>query len=156
MPYCDVPPSNTHFEAIQKIGATGILRGAGIPYKWANQTWFYPDSTITTEEFLEGYKTYGQTDFKSKDGKLTIGQAVSILETGLKVNGVSKNKTPIKKDFSAAGLQDKWREWQLENFDQNRSITRMELAVLLDKMINPFMLKPINHQGYFTHEQLNN
>ena len=156
MPYCDVPPSNTHFEAIQKIGATGILRGAGIPYKWANQTWFYPDSTITTEEFLEGYKTYGQTDFKSKNGKLTIGQAVSILETGLKRNGVSKNKTPIKKDFSAAGLQDKWREWQLENFDQNRSITRMELAVLLDKMLNPFMLKPINHQGYFTHEQLNN
>jgi len=40
MPFIDVSPSDPHFEAIQKIGLSGILKGVGVPYLWANQTWF--------------------------------------------------------------------------------------------------------------------
>src|SRR5690606_32894661 len=41
MPFIDVPNTDPQFKILHKIGATGILKGVGIPYKWANQTWFY-------------------------------------------------------------------------------------------------------------------
>ncbi|MEL6593156.1 MAG: FAD-dependent oxidoreductase, partial [Bacteroidota bacterium] len=47
LPYIDVPPSDPDFESIQKVGLKGWLRGTGVPYKWANQTWFYPDSVLS-------------------------------------------------------------------------------------------------------------
>jgi hypothetical protein len=34
----DVPFNHPNFIAIQKVGATGILKGTSIPYKWVNQT----------------------------------------------------------------------------------------------------------------------
>ena len=58
MPYIDVPFNHPQFMAIQKIGATGILKGKGIPFKWANQTWFYPDSLMTVQELAAGLKPY--------------------------------------------------------------------------------------------------
>ncbi len=50
MPYYDVPPEHPHFEAIQRIGASGLLPGKGEPYLWANRTWFYPDSLVKKAE----------------------------------------------------------------------------------------------------------
>jgi hypothetical protein len=46
LPYLDVPPDHPHFARIQRVGATGVLKGRGIPHQWANQTWFYPDFPI--------------------------------------------------------------------------------------------------------------
>jgi len=46
MPFIDVKPEDQDFASIQRIGATGILEGVGISYKWANQTWFYPEREI--------------------------------------------------------------------------------------------------------------
>lgn len=58
MPYIDVPPTDLHFKIMHKIGATGVLKGTGIPYKWANQTWFYPEREISEYELLEGLRSY--------------------------------------------------------------------------------------------------
>ena len=58
MPYIDVPFNHKQFVAIQKIGATGIMKGKGTPFKWANQTWFYPDSFMTVKELAEGLQPY--------------------------------------------------------------------------------------------------
>lgn len=58
MPYFDVPPTHPHWEAIQRVGATGILKGVGQSVNWSNRTWFYPDSTISTSSFLEGLKDF--------------------------------------------------------------------------------------------------
>ena len=58
MPYIDVAPDHPHFAAIQRIGATGILRGVGVPYQWANQTWFYPDSIARTVDLLPGLRDF--------------------------------------------------------------------------------------------------
>ncbi|MEB2785436.1 FAD-dependent oxidoreductase [Algoriphagus persicinus] len=38
MPFLDMKPEDKLFQAMQKIGATGILKGEGVPYLWANQT----------------------------------------------------------------------------------------------------------------------
>lgn len=52
MPYIDCDPNHLAFEAVQKLGAMGILKGTGIPYKWANQTWIYPDSIIHNADIV--------------------------------------------------------------------------------------------------------
>lgn len=58
MPYIDVPPADPHFKILQKIGATGVVKGFGVPYKWANQTWFYPEREISEFELLVGLRSY--------------------------------------------------------------------------------------------------
>jgi hypothetical protein len=53
MPYVDVLPTDTvYWQAIQKAGATGILKGTGKSEGWANKTYFYPDSTIAHDNFI--------------------------------------------------------------------------------------------------------
>ncbi len=44
MPFTDVKPDDPHWEAIQKVGVTGILKGTGKAEGWANKMYFYPDS----------------------------------------------------------------------------------------------------------------
>lgn len=40
MPYRDLKPSDGNFGVIQRIGATGIVKGEGRNEGWSNQTWF--------------------------------------------------------------------------------------------------------------------
>lgn len=58
LPYLDVKPTDLDFEVIQKIGLTGILRGKGLSKGWSNETWFYPDSLLSTNEFIKGYNDF--------------------------------------------------------------------------------------------------
>ncbi len=51
LPYLDVTPDDAYFTALQKVGAAGLLKSTGVPYKWANQTYIYPDTAVTAEEF---------------------------------------------------------------------------------------------------------
>lgn len=43
MPYIDLKPEDKNFEAIQRIGATGLVHGVPRHIDWANQTWFAPE-----------------------------------------------------------------------------------------------------------------
>ncbi len=47
MPYIDVKVDTLAFQAIQRMGAPGILKGYGVPYKWANQAWFHPNRVVS-------------------------------------------------------------------------------------------------------------
>jgi hypothetical protein len=138
MPYIDVPPSHKYFTAIQKIGATGILKGTGIPYKWANQTWFYPDSTIIANEFYEGFDSYAnRPDKYSTDLEpLLLGNLIYKI-----LNFSSQN--------SLEKIKNNWKKLGLENYNLNRPIKRFEIAVLIDYYLKPFETKQINHQGVF-------
>ena len=40
MPYRDLCPGDDGFEAIQRIGASGIVHGKGLNSGWSNETWF--------------------------------------------------------------------------------------------------------------------
>ncbi len=66
MPFWDVKPDHPHFKAIQRVGATGILRGSGEAYLWANRTWFYPDSVANIAEIMPRLKAYGINDMPEK------------------------------------------------------------------------------------------
>lgn len=53
MPYMDVAVADPAFAAIQKIGATGVLKGLGKNEGWANKTYFQPDSLCVAKILLQ-------------------------------------------------------------------------------------------------------
>lgn len=149
MPYIDVLYNHPHFSSIQKIGATGILRGTGIPYKWANQTWFYPDSSVSVKALQKGLQDFGQ-QFSSGNVYVTISDAIKLIAdlSAAYSSHITSNKFPYA-DFNLLKqtIADHWSNWTLKNFKTARPITRVELAVLLDKTVAPFMLERPDNNG---------
>ncbi len=46
-------------------------------------------------------------------------------------------------------LAVQWKNWGFGEWRNDVPITRLQFAVLLDAMVNPFALLPVNHQGQF-------
>ncbi|MEZ5038355.1 MAG: FAD-dependent oxidoreductase [Saprospiraceae bacterium] len=137
MPFMDVLPADPAFKAIQRVGATGILKGQGIPYKWANQTWFYPDSTLSIAAFLQGLHSWkADIDLTlSKDQKhLTFGDFIAILSPIIE-RPTQELSTAIEQSFAPNTIK----------LDQ--PISKRQLAILLDKYLAPFHQKAINWNG---------
>ena len=130
MPYLDLPKDHKHFKAIQRIGATGILRGEGRNVGWANQTWFRTDDLLLGEElFVE--------DFYRGNLGLTDGPVkVASFLHALRRIGVD-----IPSDAAAW-----WDQHGLDNYYPRRSITRLEAAVLIDALFHPFSF-PVDYTG---------
>ena len=145
MPYIDVTPEHPHFEAVQKIGATGILKGVGIPYKWANQTWFYPDSLVKASELRSGLIEFKPVEYDLAGEHVSIQTAI-VLTYRLSQYGGAKGKKRLQKLVIE---RKDWEKWGLKNFDLSRFITRLELAVLFTNTIDPFSMQTINHKGYY-------
>ncbi|MBC7688696.1 MAG: FAD-dependent oxidoreductase, partial [Aquabacterium sp.] len=149
MSYVDVTPASVHFQSIQRLGATGILKGKPEPYKWENRTWFYPDSFVNTQLFIADFKPFAHLEICCNE-QLTIENASQVLMVaGKKIN--PKNRLFNFEDGNKLNEQLKinWAKWGLQNFDTNRKITRAELAVLLDKTIDPFQWMQVTHSGKF-------
>ena len=160
MPYFDVPLSHPHFEAVQKIGATGILKGQGVPTGWANRTYFHPDSLVKRTELAKDMAPY----FLIQDNhqqKVTLSAAIDIImqmaKQALLLNHQKNNQKvqlnpnhswnySDKKSFTLQ-IQTAWSKWKLGYFDEQMPLTRLEFAVLLNATIDPFNLKQVNHQG---------
>ncbi|NBA74744.1 FAD-dependent oxidoreductase [Emticicia sp. ODNR4P] len=132
MPYIDVSPEHPYFRAIQKIGATGILKGEGKNNKWSNETWFYPDSTVLLKDFLEGLKSYYP--------KLKLP---TFTESELSYPLSYPQLTSIFIHISPK---------HQVNLPPIGTIQRGELAYLVDKVLNPFYQK-IDHQGFLAQEK---
>ena len=136
MPYLDVKPDHPNFEAIQRIGATGILKGEGKNYKWSNQTWFYPDSVMTNGAVIASLKTFFpnlnmQANEQVLEEKLVADDAFEILT---KIQ-------PLPADY----LQHLLKDYP----NRNEPITRAKLADLIDKIIDPFHRKEVDFKGNF-------
>ena len=149
MPYNDVTATSTYFQSVQRMGATGILRGKPEPYKWENRTWFYPDSFVNTQTFIADFEPFAKLTICCNE-LLTIHDAILVLMVaGKKFNPKNSFLDFEDGDKLKEQISTKWAEWGLKNFDTNRNITRAELAVLLDKTINPFQLMQVSHSGEF-------
>lgn len=122
MPYLDVQTSDSYFKAIQKIGATGILKGTGNPYKWANQTWFYPNHTISEYEMVKGFKTYYSSlaNYQGSGADLTITEFIKMLLV-------------IKPTLSEEIIRQKYKL-----LSGKEIMKRKEVAILIDELLNPF------------------
>ncbi len=150
MPFIDVKPDSPYFQHIQKIGATGILKGKGIPYKWANQTWFYPDSTITEDKFVTGLSVYANRNLITQNENiLTLERAITIIHQTAQLREIFNNLS--LEDFKTK-IKDKWEnEWKLGDFDSRTFITKAELAVMLDECTT-FWEKQIDFLGEFKND----
>ncbi len=137
MPLVDVNPKDQDFQAIQRITASGILKVKGEAYKWANRTWFYPDTTLTVKEFSEGLNAFDSKIAVSGDQSLlTIRKARELF---IKYLG---------KDISPE-LQIIWENRLKREFDPKLAITKRELSILADELIRPFESKTIGFDGNY-------
>ena len=136
MPYADITPAHPHFVSIQHIGATGILRGRLQPSGWANRTWFDADSTMTWGQLWPGLKPY----LSNQPGRdmLAVVTGRDLLWVLEAFTSVTPSENRLKEIYADAGFP---------SWDPNRSLRRIELAVVLDRWVNPFRFRSINHQG---------
>jgi hypothetical protein len=144
MPYLDVSPSDKHFNAVQKIGATGILKGKGLTYKWANQTWFYPNKVLSEYDLLDGLRSVYPHLAERRDGSgedLKLSYLVTLFKT-------IKPETDIK---NAVNILKKIKPGQ---YSEKTLLTRYQTAILLDTMIDPFSIGT-DHDGNFLHQTKN-
>lgn len=129
MPFIDVNPEMPSFQAIQKAGATGIFKGEGVPYLWANQTWFYPERAVTEYELIQGLKPLYPalaTFWGASGDYLTLSRFIQLLQI-------------IDQDISRAEVSEAWDQGRLEgNFFDGLILTREQTSVLLDQLLDPF------------------
>lgn len=145
MPFYDIKPNHPHFKAIQRIGATGLLRGIPEPYKWENRTWFYPDSTIQNKDFLPPFDDFG---FDIKDmSPAQANRTVTVREATALAFAMMDKKPDISFEGFLEGVGRNWEtRLMLKNFNTDRPITRLEVAVLFDRIAKPFD-KEVDLQG---------
>lgn len=137
MPYIDVESTDPHFAAIQRIGATGILKGTGVPFKWANQTWFYPDRSISGYELAEGLRPYFEplrNYWGASGDPLTLKYLLELFrEAGVKIT-----QQQVEADWQKLALKGRPAE--------DMELDRRAAAVLTDHYLRPFS-RNINFSG---------
>jgi hypothetical protein len=146
MPYVDVLPADTvYWQAIQKTGATGILKGTGKSEGWANKTFFYPDSTVAHDHFLSGINRFipclPVTDTAIMR-PLRVKEAWTMLATLLHHIRLKKN---IPHKWPPIIANEQAAAWKLVIADpypgDDAPIKRKHIAKLMEALsIHPFMV----------------
>jgi hypothetical protein len=137
MPYRDVKPTDPGFDAIQRVGATGILKGTGIPYKWANQTWFYPEHPISEYDVVTGLLDY----YPQLNNVQGSGAALSL---GF-FSGVLKLIDPL---LDEPAIHTRWKQTSMSKpFSDTTLLNRGEVAILIDYFLHPFQM-PVDFNGH--------
>jgi hypothetical protein len=146
-----VPPEHPQFARIQRVGATGILKGKAVPHQWANQTWFYPDFPIDAATLAKGLAEFEKLESPPADGRpLTVAEALKMV-----VDYREALLTEDRARFAALGAKalrpgpDVWAALGLGTWQPERRVTRAEVAALVDEVLDPFALMPVDHRGRF-------
>lgn len=117
LPFLDLPATDPHFGALQRVGVTGIMESVGMTVGWENQTWFRADEPVTLDELSRGLHMFdAEIPHIMEQRNVTVQDII---------------------DYGSVTAA-MWTEWGLENFDPQRDATRLECAVAIDKIINPF------------------
>ena len=129
LPYLDLPTTDPHFKALQRVGVTGIIEGVGMTVGWENQTWFRANETISMAELTRGLNRFDQKFALSED---TDEVTLSDLEGWFgEINDAM------------------WNAWGLPDYSTTRALTRKECAVVIDALMRPFYTYPVTLQGEF-------
>ena len=129
LPYLDLPTTDPHFKALQRVGVTGIIEGVGMTVGWENQTWFRANETISMAELTRGLNRFDQKFALSED---TREVTLSDLEGWFgEINDAM------------------WNAWGLPDYSTTRTLTRKECAVVIDALMRPFYTYPVTLQGEF-------
>ena len=139
LPYLDLPADHKNFKAIQRIGVTGIIKGIGANKGWENQTWFKTDSLMTVAELADGLKeVYTHADFTGvDDGKVTPENLAVMIA---RISG--KERAEIEKSLATG-----WKSWGLGEYSSKKELNRLECAVSVDALLNPFAIFDVDLKG---------
>lgn len=132
LPYLDVPPDHPYFSSIQRVGATGLLQGTGVPHQWANQTWFRPDAIVDADSLFRNWNAWLALPMP-KERTVTLENLVGPLSEA------AKRKLTVSV----------MRKWLGRPKGPDEPLTRGELACLLDHALDIFKLAPVDLHGHF-------
>lgn len=142
LPYLDVPADNPRFKAYQRVGATGLLKGTGKSVDWRNETWIRADSTLTGSDLTGMYDLYKH--WRRLGGTLPHS-AMTVREALKLINDVAKAEhIPTSKSIDEIS-----KRFDLMPLDESRHISRGEMAVLLDQLLDPFHWKQVDMRGKY-------
>lgn len=131
MPFIDVKKEDSAFSAMQRSGATGILKGTGITYKWANQTWFYPNRIVSEHEWKTGLLPY----FPQLEKIPASGAGITLpfIHSIVKV---------LRTEYPIEEIKEQWNNWQIDqNLDDATELNRRSISILTDKVLNLFNME---------------
>ncbi len=129
LPFLDLPATDAHFKALQRIGVTGIIQGVGMTVGWENQSWFRAQETISVAELMQGLQPYLSDTMA--DEVLQCKEPVTLQHLESVVNPVSA---------------DEWASLGLSDYNAERPLTRLECAAVIDARLQPFEL-PVDLNG---------
>ncbi|MEO1010187.1 MAG: FAD-dependent oxidoreductase [Bacteroidota bacterium] len=142
LPYSDIGIKEKAFKSIQRIGATGILKGEGKNIGWKNHTHIYPDSLLTIKALQDGLK--GWIPLEKLQLKDTYANRDAITDV------ISELMKMYDETFEGQkSMEELINEHNIKFSGDTGYITRKDFALLLDKTVNPFEKKGVNHKGTF-------
>jgi hypothetical protein len=140
MPYIDTPADDKAFKSMQKMGVTGILKGFGVPYKWANQTWFYPEQIVSEYEWKNGLTAY----YPAIKNTPASGMPLTVKYIDEILNLIFPENRP---EISAS----QWNSWGIrQEYNLNVPLNRRTVSILTNQLIDPFRV-PVDIHGNIVH-----
>ncbi|KPQ00940.1 MAG: FAD dependent oxidoreductase [Bacteroidetes bacterium HLUCCA01] len=149
MPFADTTPDEPDFQSIQRVGLSGVMQGTGEPVAWANRTWFYPDDPVDRVELAAidarlaamGHPhRLGMLDRSNRPVDQSLAQRAVWEWAGRP--GAPEGNLSVEQvaDLATAWIlsQKLAEDWTPATVSQ--TVTRREMAVLLDRALNPFSL----------------
>lgn len=138
LPYLDVDKHSPLFGPLQRIGATGLLRGEGKHVDWQNQTWINADSLLTRED-LHCFKDVYPQFIPPTNGKRFVS-----LTGFLKVMAALDRRLSKLTVVEARAVLDSYK---ITAAHASAYLTRAQAAVLLDHFLHPFERKEVDLFG---------
>lgn len=149
MPFLDLDPDDEHFDELQRIGATGVMRGEGRNVGWSNQTWFRAGDPLLAEElYLDEF--FSHRTMPEVSGTITVGELMSYARAVCDSLGYEVLVTPNTFDDKRI-----WEAFDLSDYRPERPATRLEAAVVIDNLVSPFDYFEVDFHGNLIISALN-
>ena len=149
MPFLDLDPDDEHFDELQRIGATGVMRGEGRNVGWSNQTWFRAGDPLLAEElYLDEF--FSHRTMPEVSGTITVGELMSYARAVCDSLGYEVPVTPNTFDDKRI-----WEAFDLSDYRPERPATRLEAAVVIDNLVSPFDYFEVDFHGNLIISALN-
>lgn len=146
MPIKDFLPSSPYFKSVQRICATGILKGRGVSQGWANQMMLDADMLLNKSDLVKGLAEF----YPQYDTKWMTDELVSIYDVmKIAYTVMSRDR---KADFQNSKrmmkhVSENWEKWGLTDYNELRPVKKYEFAVLFDQLAQPFSQYDVTATG---------
>lgn len=120
LPFAELKPGDPGFEAVQRMGVCGLLRGEGSAEGWRGTTKVHPEAPVTGADIALLYEYYGKELPYSGDAALVGAQIAGAL---------ASLGAPVPASAAVA-----------------QTMTRLEYAGLVDSCLHPFDI-PVDYNG---------